>query len=263
MTRKFFVGGNFKMNGSLESLKTLLEGWFNNATMDPNVEILIAPPAIYILPLQHYLNHKQPPVIHVAAQNCYSVPSGAFTGEVSAAQLCTEGIAWVILGHSERRAIFGESDELVALKTKACIEGEKSKLSVVLCCGETLEEREAGNTMDVVKRQLEAVLKQVKDWRCLNVTMSDLERGTNTPGSSVGKSLSRMSPCGLLVPGRSPLHSRHKKSTLRFEHGLKPRFPLRRLRKPGSYMVVASAPRIARSSAKSPISMVSSSGELP
>ncbi|KAG8992529.1 triosephosphate isomerase, partial [Tulasnella sp. JGI-2019a] len=130
MTRKFFVGGNFKMNGSLESLKTLLEGWFNNATMDPNVEILIAPPAIYILPLQHYLNHKQPPVIHVAAQNCYSVPSGAFTGEVSAAQLCTEGIAWVILGHSERRAIFGESDELVALKTKACIEGEKSKLSV-------------------------------------------------------------------------------------------------------------------------------------
>lgn len=128
-------------------------------------EVLIAPPAIYLLPLQAFLHHKKPPVIHIAAQNCYNVPSGAFTGEISAAQLRAEGISWVILGHSERRAIFGETDEQIARKTKACVEGEGGLLSVVLCCGETLEEREADKTLEVVQRQLEAVLKEVKDWR--------------------------------------------------------------------------------------------------
>jgi len=150
------------MNGSSESLKKLITGWFNQTTIDPNVEILIAPPAIYLLHLQEFINHKQPPVIHVAAQNCYDVPSGAFTGEISAAQLHTEGISWVILGHSERRAIFGETDDQIAKKTKACVEVEA--LNVVLCCGETLEEREANKTLEVVQKQLEAVLKEVKDW---------------------------------------------------------------------------------------------------
>jgi len=152
------------MNGSLESLQKLIETWFNNTQLDPNVEILIAPPTIFLLPLLHFLHHKQPPLIHCAAQNCYNVPSGAYTGEVSAAQLRDSGICWVILGHSERRTIFGESDELIAIKTKACVEGEGDRLSVVLCCGETLQEREASKTMEVVERQLEAVRKEVKDW---------------------------------------------------------------------------------------------------
>jgi len=160
--RQFFVGGNFKMNGSLDSLKELVEGWLSNAQLDPNVEILIAPPTIFLIPILEHLHHRTPPVIHVSAQNCYNVPSGAFTGEVSAAQLRIAGIKWAILGHSERRAIFGESDDLIAAKTKACVEGEG--LSVVLCCGETLEEREAGKTIEVVERQLGAVLKEVKDW---------------------------------------------------------------------------------------------------
>jgi len=152
------------MNGSLESLQKLITGWFNKTKLNPNVEILIAPPTLFLLPLHSFLHHKQPPLIHCAAQNCYSVPSGAFTGEVSATQLCEAGICWVILGHSERRTIFGESDDLIAIKTKACVEGQAGKMHVVLCCGETLEEREAGKTIEVVERQLEAVRKEVKDW---------------------------------------------------------------------------------------------------
>jgi len=172
MARQFFVGGNFKMNGSLETLKKLIEGWFNNAQLDPNVEILIAPPTLFLLPLLQFLHHKQPPLIHCAAQNCYAIPSGAFTGEVSAAQLCAAGICWVILGHSERRTIFGESDELIATKTKACIQGEAGKLSVVLCCGETLQERESNKTIEVVERQLEAVRKELREQDWSNIVIA-------------------------------------------------------------------------------------------
>jgi len=165
MPRQFFDGGNFKMNGTFDELKKLVTG-FNEAPLDPNVEVLVAPPTLFLLPLLQHLHHIQPPVIHCAAQNCYNIPSGAFTGEISAAQLRRAGISWVILGHSERRTVFGESDELIGDKVKASIEGEDSKLNVVLCCGETLEERESQKTLEVVERQLEAVRVKLteNDW---------------------------------------------------------------------------------------------------
>uniref|UniRef100_UPI00359030CC Triosephosphate isomerase n=1 Tax=synthetic construct TaxID=32630 RepID=UPI00359030CC len=158
MARKFFVGGNWKMNGSVESIKSLVET-LNNAELDPNVEVVIAPPAVY-LPLVREALRKD---IQVAAQNCYTKASGAYTGEISAEMLKDLGIPWVILGHSERRHIFGESDELVAEKTKYALD---SGLSVILCIGETLEEREAGKTMDVVARQLKAIADKIteNDW---------------------------------------------------------------------------------------------------
>ena len=97
----------------------------------------------------------------VSAQNAYHKPSGAFTGEVSVSQLKDASIPWVILGHSERRTLFYESDSNVAEKTAAALaEG----LSVILCIGETLEQREKNETVDVVVRQLNAVADQVKDW---------------------------------------------------------------------------------------------------
>lgn len=88
----------------------------------------------------------------------FDKPNGAFTGEISVTQLKDSNITWTILGHSERRTILQESDDFVATKTKTAIDGG---IGVILCCGETLEQREAGSTVDVVTKQLEAVNKVI------------------------------------------------------------------------------------------------------
>jgi triosephosphate isomerase len=156
MTRKFFVGGNFKMNGSIESIKKIVAG-LNNAELDPNVEVVVAPPSLYLLSVRESLR----PEVAVSAQNIYTKASGAFTGEISAVQLKDAGIPWTIVGHSERRTLFGDHDELVAQKTKAALD---AGVKVILCVGETLQERESDKTIEVVERQLAAVLKEVTDW---------------------------------------------------------------------------------------------------
>jgi len=154
--RKFFVGGNWKMNGSKESI-TQLVGCLNKVGDKPNVDIVVAPPTIYL----DYVKQHAAKGIHVAAQNCYKVPAGAFTGEISPAMLKDFGIEWVILGHSERRHIFGESDELIADKAKHAID---SGLQVIYCIGEKLDEREANQTQAVVERQLKAAIEKGIDW---------------------------------------------------------------------------------------------------
>ncbi|KAJ4990903.1 Triosephosphate isomerase [Stagonosporopsis vannaccii] len=156
MARQFFIGGNFKMNGSIESIKKIVQN-LNDAKLDPNAEVVIAPPALYLLLTREHLRKG----LEVAAQNVYDKPNGAFTGEISAEQLKDSGITWTILGHSERRTILQEDDAFVASKTKAALDGG---ISVILCCGESLEEREAGTTVDVVTKQLKAVADKVKDW---------------------------------------------------------------------------------------------------
>ncbi len=120
-------------------------------------EVVIAPPALYLLLTREHLRKG----IEVAAQNIFDKPNGAFTGEISAEQLKDSGITWTILGHSERRQILQENDDFVASKTKAAVD---SGLGVILCCGESLEQREAGETVNVVTKQLKAVADKVKDW---------------------------------------------------------------------------------------------------
>ncbi|KAG8904580.1 hypothetical protein FRB99_001543 [Tulasnella sp. 403] len=156
MARKFFVGGNFKMNGSRASLEEIIER-LNAADLDPNTEVVVAPPTIYLLHVRDLIKCA----VAVSAQNCYTFASGAYTGEISPVQLKDCFINWVIIGHSERRTLFGDTDELVANKTKASLAGG---LSVILCIGETLQEREAGQTFSVVERQLAAVSKEITDW---------------------------------------------------------------------------------------------------
>lgn len=156
MARKFFVGGNFKMNGSVSSVKEIVSN-LNGAKLDPKTEVVIAPSALYLIPVREQVR----PEIEVAAQNVYDKPNGAFTGELSVAQLSDAKINWTILGHSERRTILGESDEVVASKTKYAT---ANGLSVIWCCGESLEERESGNTIAVVSKQLAALKAQISDW---------------------------------------------------------------------------------------------------
>ena len=117
---------------------------------DSNTEVVVAPPTLYLLLTREHLHDS----IEVAAQNVFDKPNGAFTGEISVAQLKDSGITWTLLGHSERRTILRESDDFVASKSKTALDGG---IGVILCCGESLEEREKGVTNEVVTKQLSAV----------------------------------------------------------------------------------------------------------
>jgi len=156
MARQFVVAANHKMNGTIASVRSIAQ-MLNSAKLDPDVEVIVAPPALYLLLTREHIKKG----IEVAAQNVFDKPDGAYTGEISVAQLKDSGITWAILGHSERRQILHESDAFIANKTKAAINGG---LGVILCCGESLEQREAGDTVDVVSKQLKAVIDEVKDW---------------------------------------------------------------------------------------------------
>uniref|UniRef100_A0A1B6LPQ3 Triosephosphate isomerase n=1 Tax=Graphocephala atropunctata TaxID=36148 RepID=A0A1B6LPQ3_9HEMI len=156
MGRKFCVGGNWKMNGNKKSIDEIIQ-FLKTGPLDPNVEVIVGVPAIYL----EYTKNNLPSNILAAAQNSYKVPSGAFTGEISPAMIKDVGVNWVILGHSERRNVFGESDELVAEKVAHALE---QGLSVIACIGEKLEEREAGQTEAVVFRQTQAIADKIKDW---------------------------------------------------------------------------------------------------
>jgi len=153
MGRRFFVGGNFKMNGSVQSIKKIIAG-LNEAKLDPQVEVVIAPPALYLLLARSELR----PEVEVAAQNVFDKDEGAYTGEISPTQLKDSNITWTLVGHSERRVILAESDAFVASKAKNALDKE---VQVILCCGESLEQREKGETIAVVTSQLGAVAKVV------------------------------------------------------------------------------------------------------
>ncbi|CAF9904048.1 MAG: triosephosphate isomerase [Heterodermia speciosa] len=156
MGRQFFVGGNFKMNGTIKSITDIVKN-ISEADLDPNTEVVIAPPSLYLLVTREHLRKE----IEVAAQNVFDKPNGAFTGEISAEQLTDSGIGWTLTGHSERRVILGEQDDFIANKTKTALE---SGLGVILCVGETLEQRESNKTLEVVTTQLKAVADLTKDW---------------------------------------------------------------------------------------------------
>ncbi|KAH7096570.1 triose phosphate isomerase [Auriculariales sp. MPI-PUGE-AT-0066] len=157
MPRKFFVGGNWKLNPTSLSAAKALATSLKQASLNDNVEVVVAPPSLYVIPIQDTLVGSN---VGVAAQNSYIKESGAFTGEISVAQLADAGVKYVILGHSERRTLFSETCEVVALKTKAAV---AAGLTVVYCIGETLEEREADKTTAVVDVQVQAAVKELDE----------------------------------------------------------------------------------------------------
>lgn len=151
--RKNIVAGNWKMNGSKASVVELLEGIKKGAHSVQNVDLIVFPSFPFLAEIQNNLENSN---IAWGAQNLSYQASGAYTGEVSADMLKDFGCRYVLVGHSERRTIFAETDAVVAAKfDRACQHG----LIPVLCIGETLEEREQNKTIEVVTRQLEAVLQ--------------------------------------------------------------------------------------------------------
>lgn len=153
--RKPFVGGNWKMNTNLASASRLAEEVSRSCSdFAQSCDVAVFPPFPYLLPASRVLNEA----VHLGAQNVWHEPDGAFTGEVSIHMLSDLDVRYVLAGHSERRHVLGENDELVNRKVRAVL---KAGLSVVLCVGELLDQREAGQTATVVLGQLNAGLAGV------------------------------------------------------------------------------------------------------
>jgi len=142
------IAGNWKMNTVVEDAKALVQDLKVRIGDVTNVEILVCPPFISLTTVAEVIKGSN---IGLGAQNLYWEKSGAFTGEISGPMLMSAGCTHVIIGHSERRAYFHETDETVNKKIFAALaEG----LKPIVCVGETLEERESGDTFDVIKRQI-------------------------------------------------------------------------------------------------------------
>lgn len=150
--RRPLVAGNWKMNGSKASIKELLDGIKQGIGEVENADVAVCPPAVY---LSEVAAHLQGTSIALGAQNVSQESAGAFTGEIAVSMLKDYSCRYVIVGHSERRTLYGETDAIVAKKFAAVRAGG---LIPILCIGETLDEREKGVTEDVVSRQLEAVI---------------------------------------------------------------------------------------------------------
>ena len=157
MKKRIF--GNWKMNGSLAAHAALLD-LLKQGLGHADCEIAVCAPAPYLVQLQSLLSGR---AIAIGAQDVSAQASGAFTGEVSGAMLREFGVRYVLVGHSERRQYHAESDELVARKAQAAL---ASGITPVVCVGETLAQREAGETEAVVRRQLSAVVQ--RNGHCLS-----------------------------------------------------------------------------------------------
>lgn len=150
--RQKMVAGNWKMHGSVAFTQEMLTGLVNKTVLSEQVSMLVCPPLPYLAQAVSLVGQSG---VHVGAQTLVDITGpGAYTGEVAGFMLTDIGCHHVIVGHSERRALYGESNEVVAKKIKAALD---SGLTPILCVGETLAERESNITEQIITAQLEAV----------------------------------------------------------------------------------------------------------
>eukprot|EP01066_Platyproteum_vivax_P020403 Platyproteum_vivax@DN8314_c0_g1_i1.p1 len=159
MVRRPIVGGNWKCNGTLAKCEELVK--MLNGTVFPKeaVEVVIAPVAVHLGKVQAGLDKSKG--YELMLQNPSRTAEGAFTGEISVGQIVDFGLKWTLIGHSERRQYYGESDQVVADKVKIA---QEAGLTTMVCIGESLDEREGNKTMEVLNRQCQAFIGSVKDW---------------------------------------------------------------------------------------------------
>lgn len=162
-TRKLFIGGNWKCNNTLSDTRTLTTSILNPLKFNPNkLDILITPAAIHIHEVSSILTEKS---ILLGAQHVSKHGFGAYTGELSVKHLADYKVGWTLAGHSERRTLYGETVKEVAEKTSFALE---NGIKVVLCMGETLEERDTEQTLDVILENLTTVDGALKDKQMWN-----------------------------------------------------------------------------------------------
>ena len=152
--RKPVIIGNWKMNKDLDEAKKLVKEIISEK-LDNNVEKVVCVPFVYVTEVKKLLEGTG---VGLGAQNMFFETKGAFTGEISPVMLKSCGVSYVILGHSERRTIFNETDEMINKKVKSALQ---YKLIPILCCGETLEERNLGIEKDIVEKQIRNTLDDI------------------------------------------------------------------------------------------------------
>ncbi len=164
--RKPFIAGNWKMNTNSATAVALAAGVVNELQDVDTVDVAVCPPYVYLQSVAAALSASN---VALGAQDVYFEDNGAFTGEISCQMLKDCCCTYVILGHSERRHVLGETDELINKKLKAAIAGG---LMPIFCVGELLEERDAGKTMDVVEGQIRKGLDGLCDERIQAITIA-------------------------------------------------------------------------------------------
>jgi len=161
--RKKVIAGNWKMNNDLSESQSLISKLVNDLSNEKiSCDVIVCPPFTSLSKANSLLKNS---VIKLGAQNMYFEENGAFTGEISASMLKSTGCEYVILGHSERRTIFGETDQVI---NKKIIKALQSGLLPIFCVGETLKERESDETNNIIKRQITEGLK--------NITSDDMKK---------------------------------------------------------------------------------------
>lgn len=164
--RRPFIAGNWKMNLNRAEGVALAAAVAKGIGDGGAVDVAVCPPSVYLDAVAAAVRGS---AVGVGAQNMYFESKGAFTGEVSAAMLLDVGCRYVILGHSERRHILGETDELVSKKTHAAL---AAGLTPIVCVGETLDQREAGRTADVIRTQVEGSLAAIPAEAMLKIVIA-------------------------------------------------------------------------------------------
>ena len=152
MSRRRIIAGNWKMNMRLDTATALAKGVAESVGENPEVDVVLCPPSIYLSAVGTAVEGTPG---GLGAQTLYAAQDGAFTGEVNAAMLTDVGCGYVILGHSERRALLGETDQQISEKLHSALAGN---LTPIVCVGETLEDRESGQTEQVVETQVRGSL---------------------------------------------------------------------------------------------------------
>jgi len=166
MGRLPFIAGNWKMNKTVGEALDLVRRLKAALSGVKGVEVAVAPPFTALFAVRKELEGS--PIL-LAAQNLYWEEKGAFTGEVSPSMIKEVGCSYVIIGHSERRQLFGETDETVNRRIKAAL---AQGLKIIFCIGETLKEREEGKTFPVIERQVEGGLKGMGDKEMRNMVVA-------------------------------------------------------------------------------------------
>ena len=167
--RRKIVAGNWKMNKTLDEALDLVQDLTDMLTDDilGDTDVIVAPPSVILPDVVEELWDVD--YIAVAAQNCHHEKSGAYTGEISAGMIASLEADAVIVGHSERRLYFGETDDMIAQKIDRCFEED---LVPIYCCGETLEERKSGKHFEVVSNQITAALSHLSDEEMMEVVIA-------------------------------------------------------------------------------------------
>jgi triosephosphate isomerase len=166
MSRRPFIAGNWKMNTRHESAVKLVKELIHGLGEESVAEVAVCPPSVYLSVVADALAGSP---IELGAQNLYASGDGAYTGEINAAMLTDVGCRFVILGHSERRQLMGETDADVAKKLQAALAGN---LVPIICVGETLSERQVGNTEKVVETQVRGSLEGLDDVRAAGIVIA-------------------------------------------------------------------------------------------